>query len=337
MRLEWNLDLAAIGELNLLTNWDPTTPVPELLKREGPDQEVQRMLTAFSRGLDEAVSFGTHVLEWTGDVQPEGDELVPPLFLLRHVLELVDGISIQIRHACVDPCETQLRALLEASFGIRFMLQDKSRKRSMAFMVCRVHRRLAVYHSLDVSTDPGRVFARQLKSDVAGLNIRLQDAPRVEPAVKNLESLLARPEYAEVDAEYQRTKKKLKRTPPWYALYDGPTTLEQLAARVNRPATYQVFYRHWSGRTHGTGVVEGRLSPGQDGTGAMIQLRFPIEAQQVTQMALNLALGTYTDFISELAPERKKAYGEWYVGKLRPFFKKLGEKPFLTLSRQSGG
>ena len=334
MGLEWNLDLAAVGELNLLTNWDPTTPVPELLKREGPDQGVQRMLTAFSRGLDEAVSFGTHVLEWTGDVQPGGDELVPPLFLLRHVLELVDGISIQIRHACVDPCETHLRALLEASLGIKFMLQDKSRKRSMAFMVCRAHRRLAVYHSLDLSTQQGKTLAKKLKNDPAGMKVNLQNLPSVQPAIDNLESLLARPEYAEVEVEYQRTKRNLKRTPPWHGLYDGPTTLEQVADCVNRAAIYQVFYRHWSGRTHGTGVVEGRLSPGKDGTGAMIQLRFPVEAQQVTQMALNLALGTYMDCLSELAPERKRNYEEWYAAKMRSFFQKLSVGPILTVSRK---
>jgi hypothetical protein len=94
----------------------PTTPA---VKYASDNQELLKTLGRFADLIQETVNFGTHVLEWELGSAPGGDETAPITLSLRHILELLDSVSINIRNACVDPCKLLLRGALESFFGGR--------------------------------------------------------------------------------------------------------------------------------------------------------------------------------------------------------------------------
>ena len=69
--------------------------------------------------------------------RPEGtDENLVILFVFRHLLELLDSVSLQIAECGPAPATLQLRAMFEALLSLEYVVQDKSktRQRAMAYL-----------------------------------------------------------------------------------------------------------------------------------------------------------------------------------------------------------
>lgn len=110
------------------------------------------------------------------------------------------------------------------------------------------------------------------------------------------------------------------RSPKWYSLYDGPRNLEELAHKVGCPGLYSVFYRTWSGATHGTDILVGKLRGGDEKT-HVLALRNPGDAQFVTSLAMTLTLHFFRLHIETLVPNHTQDLQEWYLGEIRGFHK----------------
>ena len=52
--------------------------------------------------------------------------------------------------------------------------------------------------------------------------------------IKNLQDLLARADFSEVEREWQRMKALRKGKIWWYMLFDGPTSIEVLGATIGQ-------------------------------------------------------------------------------------------------------
>ena len=95
--------------------------------------------------------------------------------------------------------------------------------------------------------------------------------------------LLETPKYHPFKLEYEQTKKKLKRPPYWYSLFDGPKSIKQLAERLKHPVLYDVFFRHWSSSIHGTDIIQGKLSGNSNNQLEILQIRDHKNAQDATK------------------------------------------------------
>ena len=216
---------------------------------------------------------------WVAERPPlEGDAAAPLLMSIRHALEVLDSISPLIRQGSADPAKIPLRALIESVFGIKYMLQEDLERRSMCFMVWHAHHRRNTYEKLDPRTERGKQFKAIIDADRVAGDMNLAGIPDVTPAIENIDSLLSRPEYEEGEQEYQRLRASGRRNPSWYEFFDGPRKVEQLARAVGMPAVYEVIYRAYSGQTHGTDIIHGKISSGGPGESRIVQLRWPEEA-----------------------------------------------------------
>jgi hypothetical protein len=103
------------------------------------DPQKKNTLNTYSAGIDELVSFGTHVLSWGLEATNGRDEVIPQLMIFRNILENLDAISVLVRAGSIDPCKSLLRVVLESVLNLEFMLQGAVERNGLAFLICNYH------------------------------------------------------------------------------------------------------------------------------------------------------------------------------------------------------
>jgi len=312
----------------------PTNPILDIIPRNIENEEVTTALRQFSSTVDEIVNFGSHILKWCLDAATGGDENLPLFLSLRHILELIDSISINIRESSVFPCKLLLRGVLESYFGATYMLEDKSKtkKRAMAFMICYVNRRLNIYKKLIPSTDANKNFIKKIEDDRLVGKAKIGNPPKIlNSLIANLDGLLKKPSYKRANDEFQRFKKSGRRDPYWYSLYDGPKNLEELANHLKLSGLYHVLYRHWSEAVHGTDIIEGKIFRDISGQGGIIQLRLPGDAQVITSLTLSIACDLFKLYVQYFVPETLPDYTTWYMQEIRDINLRLIGSPIIQV------
>jgi hypothetical protein len=69
-------------------------PVEDFLSRKS-EVEVVTFLAAIADSIDETVNFGTHIFQWFNEaVAGRADEVVPIAVSFKHLLDMLDAISV---------------------------------------------------------------------------------------------------------------------------------------------------------------------------------------------------------------------------------------------------
>jgi hypothetical protein len=301
----------------------PTEPKPEMLNRE--PNSLAGELNAASALVEEMVNFGTNVLKWYLDAQEgkRGDEPLLISALFRRTLEILDSISILVKSSSIDPCVPQLRALLEVALSLEYLLQTDTEERALSFMlVCQLHGTINELRKADRSTGQGKELRAILKKDRLTKNWPVPEdrtGAGGKMAADREQRLMDSPTYSKYEAEYQRLRKLGKEekhrstNPDWYALFDGPQGIEQLAHKVGLPGVYNIFYRDWSKYVHGSDIINKstvRITPGKI---EIYQLRNPVNFQSVTQSSISLAKLIYETFITCYLENKELQFRKWYA------------------------
>jgi hypothetical protein len=309
-----------------------TQPVEEIIPRNPSNPELSKVLGRFADLIDETINFGSHVLKWHLESARGGDETAPITLSFRHILELLDAVSINIRNSSVDPCKLLLRGALESYFGVAYILETDTERRAMAFMATYVNQRLKTYRKLDPTTQQGKEFRSVLKKDHLGASMVISiPTPVIEAAIANLESLVKKAAYKDAHAEYNRLKKANSKNPYWYSLYGGPTNIEKLADHLNMQAFYHILYRQWSSSTHGTDIIQGNISRSSTGQTEILQLRLPKEPQALTVIAVSIALKLFRLFIERYALEKSSEYKSWYTKEIQATYLLLTKDKIIQI------
>jgi hypothetical protein len=303
--------------------------IEDLLPRS-QDENVKSLLENFAALIDNAINFGTHLMKWDAEKKRHGDENMPPLLFMRNILELGDAISILIKKSSIDTCKPLLRSMLENTFGLEYMLEKETEKRALSYIVWHTHKNLKLYEKLNSSTQSGKQFEKEIEKDrlLSGVG-SFFDNPILAPAKKNAEDLLRLPKYVPIESEYQATS-ATRKNPAWYSLFGGPNNIEQLAKYLKLHASYEILYRGFSGNVHATSIFQRKLIPNNDGTVDIVQIRYPEDAQSITQNATNILIMAYLVYYKSRLPEKNKEFQEWY-SEFRIPYNKLSEKQYLKI------
>jgi Family of unknown function (DUF5677) len=283
--------------------------VKNILPREQP--EVIEILEKFSKIIEDAVNFGTHLMKWETERKLCGDSEIVPLLFMRNILEIADGISILIKNSSIETAKTSLRSLLENVFGLQYLLEENTINRSLSFLVWTTHRDLKFYEKLDAQTQIGKQFNAELKKDKLITDTEFITNIEYLQAKLNSEELLKLPIYRDIETEYQLTNSKTK-NPNWYSLYSGPKNVENLAKHLKHNGIYEVMYRSFSHNVHSTDIYKGKLLPNINGTVDLIQIRSPKDSQSITIDTINFLLMAYLSFYKKRIPEKNTEFMEWY-------------------------
>lgn len=311
-----------------------TEPVKGLLSREIPFVEVKAFLARLAVLLEECVSFGTNVFVWceTSNTQQSSYHHASLFLLYRHLLEMVDAVSILVRHGAADPCQPLLRSALEAAMGIEYMLEKDTERRALAYQVAHIHKRIAEHARHDPTTEAGKALQGVFNKDKLFSTIKLPPHASA-PAIDKLATVLAMPEYTPVDQEWVRLyreyeKQRRKGMPPWYSLFGGPKSIRQLVYHLKLGAAYETLYSNWSETVHAGGAmltVAGREK-------AVRALRHPARAQLVASLGASLTIRISRELLAYYAPEKLTDYRQWYTGNIRDFYRDISSREILKVS-----
>jgi len=296
----------------------PTEPIREIYPETAGDAKVMEILGRWADGVQECVSFGTHVAKWCMDNPPWRDERsLPVLLSFRHALEILDSISVLIWHGLADPCKILLRSLFETWMGIEYIVQKDSGRRAMSFLVWHVKRKRKSYLQLLENSPENKQFRAALEEDSLGLLDNIRPIDGISRYIDRLNRLLGKPMYQKVDQEFERVQKAHKRNPNWFSLYDGPRDIKQLAEKLGHSGIYETLYRFFSATTHGMDVVDHKISRGDKGLTNIVQIRFALHAQNLTSLAISFALSLFRTMIKFHKPDCKPKLEEWYAREIR--------------------
>ena len=129
-------------------------------------------------------------------------------------------------------------------------------------------------------------------------------------------SLLARDQFAAIEAEFASTKG----TVPWYALFEGPSTLQQLAYSLDRHVQYDFLYRQWSNVAHAQDFSR-FLAVDSTGTSGIRGIRDATPLQEISRFAATFMIDATRMMLAELRPG--EGYADYYTRELRPLFLEL--------------
>lgn len=299
-------------------------PNPSLFPQPALTPEAHQVLQSYSKLLSDVRNMGTHVIEWYQQAIAKKsssviDAYAPVLMSFRHVLEVTDGAVVLFESDAVEPIKLLARSLYESGLTIEYISEENVERRGMAFMTCHVLERMKELKLLISGTKERENFLKSLEKDELLQGLDIPDSEGARHQVARFETMLKRDNYSAVVEEYERTRKKLNRWPSWYSLYDGPTSVKDLADALKRSALYHFYYRRYSGYVHGSDILVGKLVKDDSGKGAaIVQLRAPDSAHELVQFFTNITLHTFLCVLEKYAPQKKVEYGQWYREEIKP-------------------
>lgn len=305
-----------------------TNPIQDILPE--PEPEVQKVLNNFADGIVECVNFGTHILKWDGEVNRKGDENLIIALNLRHALELINSSNYLIRNSSIDPCKFILKGILEVYFHFEYLFQQDTELRTRYFTTWYYRNKLKLFKKLDPKNQQSKQLEKSFEHDKSSKDFKMPEIPNLELAIKNLESLLNKPNYKLIIDEFDRLKELRIKNPNWYRLFDGPPNLEVLTRQLNLLAIYEVYYRGLSGIIHGTEVIDGKIFKNEDGTASILQINFAKEAQSITNNIMIFSIKIFRLFIKNRIKEKNVNLLRWYES-IRPFFLRIGGEPIINM------
>lgn len=293
------------------------------------DPDLEKILMKFSSELSQLVSFGVNILKWDLNSETKGEYSIPAALLLRNYIELIDAISILLKTSSIDPCKPLLRVCLETLFYIEYLVNDDQVRRGLSFTVWKTHQNLKNYQKYDGESTAFKDTAAKYKKDRFMKNSEALIYDQSRKAILNAKSLLELPQYKEINDEYLK-QNSARRNPAWYSLFGGPKDVEQLAAHSQLHAMYEGFYRSWSNTSHGTDILQGKLSGDLDGRAEIVQIRYAKDAQEVTTIAFTLSITLFRTYIEKRIPEKKGLLDEWYLS-VKDFFMSLQSHKYFQM------
>jgi hypothetical protein len=310
------------------------TKAIEQILPDGFPEEIEDTINHFKSSLDETVSFGTHVLKWDLEIKDKvrGDESVPPIMLLRHLLDLVDSIAILVAQGSADTAKILLRAAFECNMSLEYIFEKDTTQRSLAYMVTDLINQIKVLKKFNPDTIEGTTFNNVLNQETTLDMKSVAEKFDLQKLILEKESIFLKPHFVPIYEEYQRLKgaTKIKR-PSWHQFFDGPTNIISLAKYLKKEAMYELLYRQWSGAVHGSDVYLGKIGVGSvKGLVEVVQLRYFKDVQSVVSYAQHFIISSLRLYVTNRIPEKFPELQQWYLSNRNRFGVANGKQLIIT-------
>ena len=290
-----------------------TDPLESILHRTLSVAQAAPIIEVASPLLQELSNFGSNALIRCATSTKGGEnEDVAAMSLYRHILEMTDATEVLLSSSCAYPAIPLIRSSFEALISLDYILKDGMTyvTRSLSWLVGYVNQRIQMYELLDPSTVRGQSFEQAISTDYLVQPIPLPPKADIDSAIANLRSLLASPQFAAIDQDFQN----LQQPKVWYRLYGGPNNLHDLAHRVGRAALYDFLYRHWSRVAHAQDFGP-FITATSSGRTTIRPIRDPSEMKNSANFAATIFLVATIAMLNKFRPGED--FSTWYERDVR--------------------
>ena len=292
----------------------PTKPLEPILYRELSKVEAKETIDKHSALLTELVNYGTTVLARCADsVSGEENEDVAPFAIYSHMVEMTDGIEVLISQCCPLPAIPLIRSSFEGLLSLEYIFERDRVRRSLSWLASYLRARTSMGNLLDPTTTRGQQFKKTVENDDLARLLTLPDPKLAASEVSNFQEIICREQFDQVNKEFDALKSRRRRNPPWYGLFGGPSSLQQLSEAMGRGAQYEVLYRQWSSVAHGQDFRAFRKDPRGETT--FNRLRDPGRLGDTTTFASNFMLAATRTMLKGFRPGEDISI--WYKAEVR--------------------
>ena len=301
----------------------PTDEFKKLLDREFSKAAVRPITELATPLLQELVNSGLMIFrrcENEAARTGKENEDVAAMALYRHVIEMVDAIEVLVANSCGTAAIPVLRSAFEGTLGLLHLLSDDAKyvDRALSWLVADIHVGIKAREILEPGTPKGKEYA-QLYAKEFGRIIKPIPNAALVAEIQQLEQHLQRPQFAPIEAEYQRTRKTLHRNPDWFSLYGGPENRAELAESLGKGAMYRLLYGDWSTLSHGNDLR--RYLSNESGRPAYDAVRRPHALQSISQLSALLLIMASRTMIQKF--RKGEELEPWYTREVRSLLDQL--------------
>jgi len=291
-----------------------TEPIEEIVPNQ-VDQYLSSLLSDYSSLLTEIVNFGSHILQWDISTPREGRDNHLPTLFLRNGIELLDGMSTLIKNCSIDPSKHLARSLFENNLNLMYLLEKDEKLRIHSFMVWQIKNHINTLKKFLSDSDSSKNFMAKLKKDPVKIDmVNYLDKEETKKSLQSKLEVLKEDRFREISSEYERIKKKYRRKPNWYSLYDGPRDIESLASHFKKIYLYEFEYRNYSNHIHSMHISKGyALVEGEEDKAQIIQIRDFQSCKNVTLSAITYSVECLFDFVKKRLPDKERKFRAWYL------------------------
>jgi len=183
------------------------------------------------------------------------------------------------------------------------ILKADSDNRGLAYFYSQIVQELAFLERLDPNTNRGKEIRKELKNDIAGPEaLDIDQLENVQEYLANLQSELNDPMFEAISKAW---KKKTKKDPQWYSLFDNTEDLRKLAISLDYLSGYELHYRPWCRQVHATGTLANLSST--DDVIALRPIRHPDDIHKVVKSAGVMAITLAARLLEKHDPKKASA------------------------------
>ena len=215
--------------------------------------------------------------------------------LFRQAMAAADAVGELLTAGAVDQAHLQMRALVEARWGLVYALRDPEKwGRHIYVSSLRENRyRARRWISGTLEYESGQ-YERELRTKYGSGDEPPPDPASFQTFVQGIDAILARPAYAQTSASFDAFLSEKGFEAPWY--FDGAlpkkervTSIRKFAAAVEALGEYDSVYMYASDHTHG-GYMGTHLA--LDDMGAYVA---PIRTPEGLRQSLILSFSLVSD------------------------------------------
>jgi hypothetical protein len=292
-----------------------------LLDRDLSLANTSKVRRAAGPVLRAVIDYGLLAFERCSATAEGHDTPLGVLFPFLHTLEMLDGSEVLLAAAASIPATQTLRPAFESLLSLLWVTSDDTERRGAAYVVADVHRRIDFSERYDPSTAKGKAFEAAIRSDSVMDSFELPTAPQASQDRAEYVQMLRQPHLAAAEAEYERLRTLGRRKIPFYSFWDGPTSIEKLAARLRKSAYYEVLYRPWSGTAHANDLARQLTSHGDEA--AVRRLRNGEGMEEAYSHAIAFGLWATEAVFAKYRAGEIEGFWRWYRREVSPVYDRL--------------
>lgn len=295
---------------------EPTSK--QLLDREKIDTFVMGNLTPTIALLRELVDYGVALINKCTQQGGSLADLVIEAHFFKHAVTMLDAVEIQLSRGAVFSVGVSARSMLEAYIYLAWILEKDTEVRGRQFYVWHLRQKRVWVRRVI----PGTAEYEHFKKHTATLLDMKDPAKRrsLESEANrqdaDISAILTNPSNNTINTTFDKLKKRHFDV-AWYRP-NGPSSIGDMARKLNLGAEYDFFYSQFSEISH-AGAFEKHVK--FDGKAIVFEpLRSPEGIRTVVNVVATLAFRIFLLMNAKYFPQDMQSFAQSYVDDWRTRF-----------------
>lgn len=289
----------------------------KLLDRETMDQFINEKISPSITLLREIVDYGVDLLDKCSNRGGSLSDLIIVGHFFKQAVTMLDAVEIQLSRGAVFAAGVSARSMLETYVYLEWLLKTDTEKRARQFYVWHLRQKRSWARRAIKGTPENALFQKHLKAlyDFNDLNKQTKIETEGVQQDADFTRILTNQNNKSINEDFDKLKKK--HDVAWYSPH-GPSSIADMAKRLNLESEYEFFYTQFSDITH-AGAFDKNIK--FEGTAVIFEpIRSPENIDTILTVVASLAFRVFRLIINKYLPAELTTFTHNYVTQWRSRF-----------------